>query len=107
MNKKRIFLYTYAGIMDIIIVYERILLYKPTIKFMRKTKAAKNSFYIFVFSIIINIPIILSRKIKKYEFQFEDRKLNVYEHQARYFFSYHFIIVFLANCVRDIIPLKC
>ena len=67
--------------------------------------SSKISFYIFVVSIIINIPIILSRQIKKYEFQFEDRKLNVYEHQARYFFSYHFIIVFLANCVRDIIPL--
>ena len=98
-------LYTYAGILDIFIVYERILQYKPTVDFMRKQKAITISLYVLIFSIIINIPVIYTRETKEYLLQLDDEEMRVYRHGTRDFDDNIMIIIliYLANFVRDII----
>ena len=97
-------LYTYAGILDIFIVYERILLYKPSVNFMRKQTARNISFYVFIFSIIINIPVIYSRQTKEYLLLLDDKEITVYRHGTRDLNENIIILVvtYLANFFRDI-----
>ena len=55
------FLYTLSGLLDLIIVYERILVYKPRLKFLRKNSVSSISFGIFAYAVLINVPIFFSR----------------------------------------------
>lgn len=56
--------YTYSSLMDIIIAYERILMYKPQIKFMRNWSIYSHLVLFLVISGLINLPANLSRDVK-------------------------------------------
>ena len=72
---------------------------------MRKQTARKISFYVFIVSIIINIPVIYSRQTKEYLLLFDDKEMKVYRHGTRDLNENIIILVviYLANFVRDII----
>ncbi len=53
--------YTFGSLLDIIIAYERILLYMPTFHFMRNVKIHTYVIVFFVISFLINLPPSLSR----------------------------------------------
>lgn len=56
--------YTYSSLMDMIIAYERILMYKPHIKFMRNWSIYSHLIIFLVISGLINLPANLSRDVK-------------------------------------------
>ena len=82
--------YTFAGIMDIYIAYIRILIFKPTYEFLKKTsvsftnvihsivswlikfhilKLTKVSLIIIFISVLITLPINISRQVVTYKFE--------------------------------------
>lgn len=61
-------IYTFGTFMDTFIVYERIQLYNPKWKFLSKTSAGKISLFVFLFSLVLNVPVNLSRNVIQNEF---------------------------------------
>jgi len=57
-----IIIFNYEGLMDIFILYDRIHILYPKLKFLAKVSVYKISVVIFLFAFIINIPINLSRQ---------------------------------------------
>jgi hypothetical protein len=55
--------YTNGNLLDIAIAYERILIYLPKMKFMRKIKIYINLIVIFAISFVLNLPSLLTRNI--------------------------------------------
>lgn len=55
--------YSFAGVLDIFIIYERIQQFNPSIKFLLKKKACVISSWVLAYCIVINIPLNLSRKV--------------------------------------------
>jgi len=82
--------YTFSGIMDIYIAYIRVLIFKPTYEFLKKTsvsftnviyfivswlikfhilKLTKVSLIIIFISVLITLPINISRQVVTYKFE--------------------------------------
>ena len=102
-----IVLYTFDGILDIFMVYERILLMKPKFKFLKHISAHVISFSVFLFCCIINIPINIGKGVQKNTIEVNNVSLGMFKIYLKKFnyqtlFS---ISVLSTNAIRDILPL--
>ncbi len=70
-------LYSPKGTLDSFIVYTRIQMLYPRLKFLSKTSIYVVSLFIFIFSVVINVPINLSRTIVKTRFQIGSNSTSV------------------------------
>jgi len=70
-------LYSPKGTLDSFIVYTRIQMLYPRLKFLSKTSIYVVSLFIFIFSVVINVPINLSRTIVKTPFQIGSNSTSV------------------------------
>lgn len=55
------YIYTFGGIISIFIVYERLQMYNPGLKFMSKLSPLVISIIVIMVSILINLPVNISR----------------------------------------------
>jgi len=60
--------YTYGNLLDILIAYERILMYLPHLQFMRNVKIYSALVAILLISCLINLPFNFSRGIERITF---------------------------------------
>ena len=100
--------FTFSSLLDLAIVYERILLYLPSLKFLRKTSVSNISFGILVCAIAINLPIFLSRNLEQYEFKFnENLTATVYiDTFKEYKYQGIFLVAYYTSLIlRDLIQL--
>lgn len=98
--------YTFEGFLSILMVYERILLLNLDLNFMRKTSVLLTSFCVFVFSLIINIPITFARFVKtKNVFVNSNENTQLYSlGQFEYGDNRIFILsIYLSIFIRDVI----
>lgn len=103
--------YTYGSLLDITIVYERILMYSPKIKFMRNVQIY---FYLLVFlllSCVINLPANLSRDIYSLAMNLTNTPINdtivVYTIKKRIFYynDLFTVCLYTSTFMRDILTL--
>ena len=100
------FLYTFSGMLDIFIVYERIQIYLTDLKFLRNRSAGIISFGVLLYSLIINIPVGLARTNYKETITIDSKdSVIVYSYGLRKFeYNQIFLFaVFISNFIRDII----
>ena len=98
--------YTFEGLLDIVMVYERILLLNLDIQFLRKTSILLTSFCIFIFSIVVNIPINVSRVvIKKNILTNTGESMELYSiGQYEYGYSRLLILsIYFTSFIRDVL----
>ncbi len=69
--------YSHKGTLDLFIVYTRIQMLCPRLKFLSKTSIYLVSFLIFIFSVAINVPINLSRTMVTTSFQIRPNSTSV------------------------------
>ena len=101
-----VFLYTFSGILDIFIVYERIQIYLPYLKFLRNKTAGIISLGVLLYSFAINIPVGMARTTYHNRISIESEEpIDIYSYGLR-IFKYNDIFllsVFISNFIRDII----
>ena len=100
------FLYTFSGILDIFIVYERIQIYLSHLKFLRKMSAGTISFVVLFYSLIINIPLDISSTTFQKNISIDTTEpITLYSYALREFYYNEFFLLFLflSNFIRDII----
>ena len=100
------FLYTFSGILDIFIVYERIQIYLPDLKFLRNKTAGIISLGVLLYSFAINIPVGIARTTYHNRISIESEDpIDIYSFGLRKFkYNDIFLLsVFLSNFIRDII----
>ena len=100
------FLYTFSGIIDIFIVYERIQIYVSSVKFLRNKTAGMISFGVLIYSVLINVPISLSRMVYHERISINSNEpINLYLYGVREFhYQKIFLIsIFICNFTRDLI----
>ena len=96
--------YTFGSLLDIIIAYERILMYLPKVKFMRNIKIHLFLFVFFVLSCLINTPTIFSFDVASLSLNF-DRTVKVYYFNRRSF-NYndlYTVCLYVSTFLRDIL----
>ena len=84
--------YTFGSLLDIIIAYERILLYLPRFKFMRNVKIHIYLIVIFLISFLVNLPPNVSRYFFKFTLNFSrpiNTTFDVYYFARRDFGKYN------------------
>lgn len=79
---------SYSSIIDTYIIYERIQLYKPHMKFMFKISLVKLSIFFLVLAVIANIPQI-TLILNRYRYQLIDNNCNVTTQIQSYSFESH------------------
>ena len=100
--------YTFSGLLDLLIVYERILIHLPGINFLRHRSVSGISFGAFVYAMLINVPIFISWDYEEIQLNFNgNTTVAVY---ALKFKEYQYQNVFLAVFytilgIRDILQL--
>lgn len=99
------FLYTFSGILDIFIVYERIQIYLVHSKFLRNKSAEFLSFCVLLYSVLINVPVGIARKSNHDIIVVEAMEpINVYSFGLWKIYQNEIFLlsVLLSNFVRDI-----
>lgn len=100
--------YTFGSLLDIVIIYERILLYVPTIKFLRNIKVYFHLIVILVITLIVNLVPNLSRTVSTDCLSFNHTlNISVYLPGKRYFY-YNSIFnasLYTSRFLRDILVL--
>ena len=99
--------YTFSSILDLQIVYERILLYLPSLRFLRLRSVSSISFGMLAYTILLNIPLILTRDYEQHEFNFNGNttvyvyfgKFKEYTYQE-VFLSVFYVTIFLRDIVQ-------
>ena len=100
--------YTFSSLLDLLIVYERILIYLPSLKFLRNKSATSIFFGILVYTVVLNVPIFMSREYGEFQVNFnESTSVGVYFVDFK---EYQYQNVFLAILytflsLRDILQL--
>ena len=100
--------YTFSSLLDLLLVYERILIYLPSLKFLKKTSATSIFFGILVYTVVINVPIFMSREYGEFQVNFnESTSIGVYFFDFK---EYQYQNIFLAIfytflSLRDILQL--
>ena len=99
--------YSFSGILDIFIVYERLQLYNSKLKFLLNTSACKISLFVFLISIFINIPINISRQSTDKMLSINSSTLMLYKYDSNRFTDnkIFLIFVFMNNFIRDVLTL--
>ena len=106
--------YTNSSLLDIVIAYERILMYLPNVKFMRNKKIYLTLLIILVLSCLINLPVNLSRGSESTTLNFNislDKTLSklttkVYFGERRALTNTILnVFVFISAFIRDIITI--
>lgn len=99
----------YGGVLDLVIINERIQLYNPKWKFLAKKTAFQLAFYVLIFCVAINIPSIISKDI--YSFNLElvefNKTITMFDYEPRKFNNQIVFDWILATFIfiRDIIAL--
>ena len=75
--------YTMSTCFDILLVYEKIQIYKRNTTFITKRSAILISSYIFLYSVILNGPINMTRDVMKKEFNTSDESFSIYSYGKR------------------------
>ena len=101
--------YTIGSLLDIVIAYERILLYLPKLQFLRNTNLYTYLLFIFVLSVLINTPSILSREITStpviINATFNVTYYQVVKKDYRDYEQYFAIVHYVFNALRDVLTL--
>jgi hypothetical protein len=103
--------YTFGSLLDIIIAYERILLYMPTFHFMRNVKIHTYVIVFFVISFLINLPPNISRNFYNFTFNFEqpsNLSVKVFYFALRDFGENNDLfkwVLYVSTFLRDILAL--
>ena len=99
--------YTYGILFDILIAYERILIYKPRLQSLRNVKVYTFIFSMFVFSFVCNLPANMLRDIKEYTLSFNGTIKTAYYIGVYDSFDNSLFLVFLyiGIFLRDILTL--
>jgi hypothetical protein len=103
--------YTFGSLLDIIIAYERILLYMPTFHFMRNVKIHTYVIVFFVISFLINLPPNISRNFYNFTFHFEqpsNQSVKVFYFALRDFGENNDLfkwVLYVSTFLRDILAL--
>jgi hypothetical protein len=101
--------YTFGSLLDILILYERILLYLPKIQFLRKVNLHAYLAVILALSILINVPANLSRDLKEIPLTLNGTvNISVYQFSKRSFCEYDdlfTIVLYASTFLRDILTL--
>ena len=96
-------LYTFSGILDIFIVYERIQIYLQNLKFLRNKSAALISICVLIYSVVFNIPVFISMRVHDDIIKIQSNEL-IEIRLGKYIFSDKlFILVIICNLARDVI----
>lgn len=101
-----VLLYTFNGVLDIFLVYERIQIYLPNLKFLRSKSAGTISFAVLLYSLVINIPVNLSRTVHQQRITIESNEpITVYYYGLRTFnYNKIFLLsILICNFTRDIL----
>ena len=83
--------FTVSSLLDLLIVYERILIYLPHMTFLRHTSPSCILFGVLTYTIVINVPIFLSRDHIQYTLVFNGNMTFVYFDKFK---QYHYQKVF-------------
>ena len=99
--------YSFSGILDMFIIYERLQLYNSKFKFLLNTSACKISLFVLLISIFINIPINISRQSTQKMFSINSSNLMLYKYDSTRFTDnkIFLIFVFMNNFIRDVLTL--
>ena len=100
-------LYTFDGVLDIFIVYERIVLMRPKTKFLKHISARVISFSVFIFCCIVNIPINIGREVQINTIVVSNMSFEVFKYDMKnyYYQTIYMISVYFGNALRDLLPL--
>lgn len=100
--------YTFSGLLDLMIVYQQILLYLPTLNFLRQKSVSCISLTLLAYTFMINVPIYLSRDHAMYELNFNgNQTVAIY---SRRFKEYQYqnvfrVATYISLGLRDILQL--
>ena len=88
-------------------VYERIVLMKPKLKFLKHLSARVISSSVFIFCCFINIPTNINGDIKKITIDLNDKSLEVFEPDLKKFNyqTLYMISVLSTSAIREFVPL--
>ena len=75
-----VFPYTIGCFMDIYITYTRIQVFKPNYKFLSQTPVQTVAFSIIIISIVITLPINISRQVITYQFEMTETNTSIVLH---------------------------
>lgn len=94
---------TCTGILDIFLVYEQIQVYKPNLTFLAKRSACKIYICIFIYSVLINLFLNISRKNHEEILILESGSIKVYYYGFGKIGQYQFdILKIFSLFVRDV-----
>lgn len=98
--------YTFSGVMDIAIIYERIQLYSPRFRFLKQSSAYIISLCILLFCCILNLPPISAREVKSQMITINQETFYMYKFTNNFDASLVLKIILLCiTFLRDIVPL--
>ena len=100
--------YTFGSLLDIMISYERILMYLPKMKFLRNMNIYVYLLIMFIISCLINLPANLSREIKAMTLNLNGTlNITVYKTGPRNFFYKDIFTgaLYASTFLRDILTL--
>ena len=98
--------FSVSGVLDIFIVFDRIQIMNPNIKFLKSLSARIIFFSVLIYCCILNMSVNLSRKVSVTTIEFENKTVQVYEYKLRKFSSQGIImlLIYFSNFIRDLVP---